>query len=263
MDPTLENDGAKREMLIVDDDPVQSWSLGKAFSRHGWRVTHSADGCDALALLKVKDFDAVLANAQLPGLGGLALVDWIRANRSQARIVLMTNYGGPMVRETALRHGASLFLEKPVDVDFLINVLDAERRADSFSGSVDEIDLFDWIQLMLMTNRQAVIDVTSCTGAQGRIWIDRGHIPHATCGTLEGAQAFLRCLGFDGGSFSSLPWQPPSTATIEDPGNHLLLEAARIRDEARRSGVRLPTTHPPAGEDLAAWDSTFAMGETK
>jgi CheY-like chemotaxis protein len=263
MDSTLGNDGTKREMLIVDDDPVLSWSLGKAFSRHGWRVTHSADGNDALALLKEKDFDAVLANAQLPGLGGLELVDWVRANRNQVRIVLMTNYGGPMVREAALRHGASLFLEKPVDVDFLVNVLDAERRADSFSGSIDEIDLFDWIQLMLMTNRQAVIDVTSSTGEKGRIWIDHGHIPHAICGALEAEQAFLSCLGFDGGSFSSLPWQPPTSQTIEDPGNHLLMEAARIRDEARRSGTRLPTTHPPAGEDLAAWDSTFAMGGTK
>jgi CheY-like chemotaxis protein len=253
----------KREMLIVDDDPVLAWSLGKAFSRHGWRVTHSGDGPDALELLRDQNFDAVLANAQLPTLGGLALVDWIRANRSQVRVVLMTNYGGPMAREMALRHGASLYLEKPVDVAFLISVLDADRRGDSFSGSIDEIDLFDWVQLLLMTNRQAVIDVTSCRGVRGRVWLDRGRIPHAVCGELVGEKAFLLCLGFDGGSFSSLPWQPPDIQTIEHAGDHLLMEAARVRDEARRAGTRLPTARPPADENFEAWDETFAIGGSK
>jgi len=263
MASTPENDGTKREMLIVDDDPVLSWSLGKAFSRHGWRVTHSADGAETLELLQQHKFDAVLADAQIPSVGGLALVDWVRANQNHIRIVLMTNYGGPMVREMALRHGASLYIEKPIDVEFLISVLDAERRADSFSGSIDEIDLFDWIQLMLMTRRQAVIDVSSSSGAQGRIWIDRGKIPHAICGSLEGEKAFLHCLGFDGGTFSSLPWQPPTLETIEDAGDHLLMEAARVRDEARRAGARLPTIHPPAGEAFSEWDTTFVTGGTK
>jgi CheY-like chemotaxis protein len=260
---SVHEEGTKREMLIVDDDPVLAWSLGKAFSRHGWRVTHSGDGPDALELMRDQAFDAVLANVQLPTLGGLALVDWVLENRRSVRVVLMTNYGGPMVREMALRHGASLYLEKPIDVGFLISVLDADRKGDTFSGSIDEVDLFDWIQMLLISNRQAVIDVTSCTGIRGRIWIDHGRIPHAICGELDGEKAFLFCLGFEGGSFSSLPWQMPTVKTIEQAGDHLLMEAARVRDEARRAGARLPTARPPADDDSENWDATFAMGGSK
>jgi CheY-like chemotaxis protein len=216
-----------------------------------------------LELLKLRSYDAVLANAQLPTLGGLALVDWIRENRSSIRTVLMTNYGGPMVREMALRHGVSLYVEKPVDVTFLTGVLEADRRADSFTGSIDEVDLFDWVQLLLMTNRQAVIDVTSCTGVRGRVWIDRGRIPHATCGELAGDKAFLHCLGFDGGSFSSLPFQAPPEETIGYAGDHLLMEAARVRDEAKRAGTRLPTARPPSDDTFDSWDATFASGGSK
>jgi hypothetical protein len=51
------------------------------------------------------------------------------------------------------------------------------------------------------------------------------------CGDLEGEEALYRCLGFSGGSFSSLPWREPERVTINKPGELLLLEAARRRDE--------------------------------
>ena len=49
----------------------------------------------------------------------------------------------------------------------------------------------------------------------------------------EGKDAFFECMSFRGGTFSTQPWQEPGQKTITDPGDFLLVEAARRRDETK------------------------------
>lgn len=225
----------KEAILIVDDDPEQVWALGRYFTRAGFSVTTCGDGAEAICVLESRHFDTVITDIQMPRLNGLALVDWLRENRSGTRVVVITAFGGPSIRHLSITKGAILYLEKPVDPDLLAEALTSTKGETAFSGNIDKIDILDYLQLMMLTGRQVVLEVSSKDGGQGLIYIDRGQVRHAKCGHLEGEEALFECLSFRGGSFVNLPWSKPDTFTITKAGEFLLMEAARKRDEAREA----------------------------
>jgi CheY-like chemotaxis protein len=225
----------KQTILVVDDDPEVAWSLGKYFTRAGFSVTTCGDGEDAIALLKVRTFDTVITDIQMPRLNGLALVDWLRANRPGTKVVVITAFGGPSIRHLSVRKGAILYLEKPIDPDLLAEALLSSKEETAFSGNIESIDILDYLQLMLLVGKQVVLEVSSKSGGRGLIFIDRGEVRHAECEGLYGESALFKCLCFEGGSFLNLPWTEPGKITIRKPGDFLLMEAARKRDESREA----------------------------
>jgi CheY-like chemotaxis protein len=234
----------KDSILLVDDDPDVVWALGRYFTRAGFPVTTCGDGEEAISLLKSKHFDTVITDIQMPRLNGLALVDWLRRNRAGTRVVVITAFGGPSIRNLSIKKGAILYLEKPVDPDLLAEALSSSQEESAFSGNIDNIDILDYLQLMILTGRRVVLEVSSKYGAQGLIFIDRGEVRHATCDQLEGEDALFKCLSFDGGSFVNLPWREPDAITIRRPGDFLLMEASRKRDEAREGAEQMSDGFP-------------------
>ncbi len=68
------------------------------------------------------------------------------------------------------------------------------------------------------------------------MFLSDGLVVHAECGILQGEQALYRCLRFKEGTFKHLPWEEPEQVTINKPGEFLLMEAVRKRDEAWGAG---------------------------
>lgn len=247
-------------LLLVDDDPDVVWGMGRYLMRRGFEVTTCGDGTEAVELLTTGSFDVVVTDIQMPGLNGLALIEWLNQNRPDTRVVVMTAFGSPTVQELVRRKGAILYLEKPVDPDLLVQVIENREPRESFSGVVDEIDLFDYVQLLMVTNRRALLEVVSTDGRRGRLFIERGQVRHAICGEEEGETAFYRCLQFDGGHFANMPWREPERDTIARRGEHLLMDAARYKDESARGGTnRPPSLVPPSGLQLDTLDLDWKL----
>jgi two-component system, chemotaxis family, protein-glutamate methylesterase/glutaminase len=108
-----------------------------------------------------------------------------------------------------------------------------------FSGYVEGVDIIEYLQFMLLTGRSVVIEVVPATGSRGRIFVRNGNVIHATSGGVQGEQALYACLASRSGSFSNLPWHEPGRITINKPGEFVLMEAARQRDEATGSSAKV------------------------
>jgi CheY-like chemotaxis protein len=223
----------KRSILVVDDDRDVGWGLGRYLTREGFSVMTCGDGAEALSLIEAEHFDVVITDIRMPRLNGLALVHWLGTNRPEVRVVVMTGFGGPSVRDLCLRKGAALYLEKPVDPHLLTNFLSSSSEKFGFSGIIDQIDILDYVQLLMLTGRQVVVEILCRNGPRARLFMNDGRVCHAECGDLEGEEAFYTCVSFTGGSFVNLPWSEPEKTTITKPGDYLLMEAARRRDEER------------------------------
>jgi DNA-binding response OmpR family regulator len=235
---------ARTRVLMVDDDPDVAWAVGRYLTRAGFLVVTCRDGAEAIAVLQTHTFDVVVTDIQMPRVNGLALMDWVQKHRAAMRAIVMTAYGSASLHAAALHHGAILYLEKPVDPDVLVKVLQ-ERDHKNFSGTVDDIDLFEYVQMRLISRRDTRIRVTSREGDKGELFLHEGNVVHATCGDLQGEAAFHRCLGFEGGSFSSLPWHEPERVSITERGDFLLMDAARHKDEATKPADAEPAPGAP------------------
>ena len=246
----------KVRVLLVEDEESILEPMRRCLVSAGFSVTTSADGVHAMAALEGLSFDALVTDIRIPAPNGLALLDWVQQHRSHMRVVVISALGSPALRELALQKGATLYLDKPADPLLVIEVLNAPANRNSFSGSVGEIELFEYVQLMLMTKRRMVLELRASNGEAGTLFLDNGNVMHAACDSCEGQEAFFRCLAFQGGSFTTLPWREPPASCTPARGDFLLMEAARRKDEAQRDRSS-DSGGNGAGDSTWRFDSVF------
>ncbi|MCP4680451.1 MAG: response regulator [Deltaproteobacteria bacterium] len=248
----------KMQLLLVDDDPQISWGVGRCLTRAGCAVTTCGNGEEAIKVLKSKEFEFLITDIQMPRLNGLALIEWVAQNRPRMRIVAITAFGCPSVQQVVLKKGAILYIEKPFDPDILIETIKKPKPRKSFCGNVDSIDLFDYVQLVFVTMRELVLEISSCDGEEGLIFVKEGSACHAECGEIEGEEAFFKCLSFEGGAFVTLPWREPVKTTIDRRGDFLLMEAARSKDE--NDEIIIENESPEAPKSASESSLVFDLG---
>lgn len=105
---------AKR-VLLAEDEPNIVESLTFLLERAGFKVEVQSDGRQVVSTAKADTPDVLILDVMLPGLDGYEILRQLRADqRSEGLPVLMlTAKGQREDRETALEHGADLFMTKP------------------------------------------------------------------------------------------------------------------------------------------------------
>ena len=119
--------GARRRILIVEDNTDASDVLRMLLEVEGHRVEIAGDGHAGLALALEGRFDAIVCDIGLPGLDGLELMARLRAAGTGAGArpltIALSGYGQPQDRERALAAGFDRYLVKPVAPAVLIELL--------------------------------------------------------------------------------------------------------------------------------------------
>ena len=103
-------------ILIADDHRATRETLAALLREQG-HETYSAD--TAFQLLDLAhshpDFDLVLTDLKMPRMDGLQLLEALRLQNSQARIIVMSAFSTADTVLAAFRRGAMDFLQKPFD----------------------------------------------------------------------------------------------------------------------------------------------------
>ena len=100
-------------LLLVDDDGVNRYTVSKALQRVGYLVTEVDSGETALERYAKGDFDLVLSEIDLPGIGGIEVLKGIKQQSPDAMVILMTEAAQLETALQALRFGAHDYLIKP------------------------------------------------------------------------------------------------------------------------------------------------------
>jgi CheY-like chemotaxis protein len=113
-------------ILVVDDEPDVADLLRQRFrreARQGTYVMHfAASGEQALGLLSGRiepQLIVILSDINMLGMDGLQLLGEIKQRFPDLPVMMVTAYGDDARRRRATEYGASEFITKPVDFDFL------------------------------------------------------------------------------------------------------------------------------------------------
>src|SRR5260370_7514060 len=109
-------------ILVVDDDEVLVRSYARTLSAEGYEVEVHLDGESAIEAVKTKALDVVLSDIDMPRLGGVALLERIRAHDLDIPVVLITGSPSLETAMAAVEHGALRYLAKPVEAHQLRSV---------------------------------------------------------------------------------------------------------------------------------------------
>ncbi len=119
-------------VLVVDDEPQIRRVMRTTLSASGYEVSDVRSGEEALQRLQSEDFDVVLLDSNMPGLGGLETCRAIREGRGESipAIIMLTVRSAETDKVQALDAGADDYVTKPFSTpELLARIRAALRRA--------------------------------------------------------------------------------------------------------------------------------------
>jgi two-component system C4-dicarboxylate transport response regulator DctD len=110
-------------VLVVEDELLIRWSIVETLTNAGCSVTEAGDAASALQAAAAEDFDAVVLDYRLPDSNDLTLLEALRSQLPESRVVMMSAYGTPDIIHRAQALGVQRFLDKPFEMESLKNLV--------------------------------------------------------------------------------------------------------------------------------------------
>ena len=113
------NTDSRTRLLVIDDDTELRDLLSRFLDKEGFLVSCVPDGESGLALLGSENFELVVLDLGLPGIGGLDVLETIHS-RSRVPVIILTASGDLEYRIRGLEAGADDYLAKPFSSEELV-----------------------------------------------------------------------------------------------------------------------------------------------
>jgi two-component system cell cycle sensor histidine kinase/response regulator CckA len=117
--------GEAKLVLLVEDEPALRQLAVLMIERLGYGVTETADGKEALALVREKGVrpDVVLTDVVIPGMSGPVLVEHLRETLPDVKVIFMSGYTDAVIAKPGGMESGVSFLQKPFTMSALAEML--------------------------------------------------------------------------------------------------------------------------------------------
>ena len=124
--------------LIVDDDTIASDALAELVADQGF-TTACADSVQAARDLLATNPDVILLDLVLPDGSGIELLREATTRDANTQVVVITGHASLESSIEAIRHGATDYLLKPINLSQLRGVLSRVARPPELSAEVKDL----------------------------------------------------------------------------------------------------------------------------
>jgi DNA-binding NtrC family response regulator len=100
-------------ILVVDDEPLKRITLQIELSEAGYHVEEAADAESARRIFDSHPVDVVICDIRLPGSSGLDFLAYVKQQRPDVGVILMTAYATIDSAVLAIKRGAYDYITKP------------------------------------------------------------------------------------------------------------------------------------------------------
>jgi CheY-like chemotaxis protein len=233
-------------ILVVDDDESYRERAAAPFRARGDQVRLAADGFEALAMCLKSAPDLILADLQMPRMDGWQLLRVVRGRPSLASVpvIFLTSVSDEDERLHGYQLGVDDFVVKPYRDEELLARVErvverqlqgrAQIRQKTLHGDLTQVALpsvLSFLELERKTGELLVIGEQTA-----HLWLCEGQLVRVN---LNGAAApsrtaLFEVLGWRSGQFEFATQAIPSSGESRENITGLLLEHARLSDEANR-----------------------------
>lgn len=216
--------------LVVVGDGMLQMAIERQLRQAGHAAQASPSVSSAIEQLRREPFDVVLCELHPSGTEGMELLQYMGSYYPSTPVVVICEALSPDLRGQYEGGGSMRIVEKPVNHNKLLEIIESCGPKKGFFGNQIEVEFFDYVQMVAISGRDKMLIVTTRSGT-GYIWFEHGDIVHAQYGDFRGEQAFYKLLAVGRGTYREVLFRPPAQRTIARPSMHLLMEAARQSDE--------------------------------
>lgn len=130
--------GAKRKLLLADDDAAIRRFVSLAVSHLNFEVVAATNGGEAWELMTA-DTSLALLDISMPKLDGLAVLDRIKSKFPATQVIMISAAGSTETVVEAMRRGAFWYLPKPFDPDELVELVNRASAQQDLSKERAEL----------------------------------------------------------------------------------------------------------------------------
>lgn len=131
--------------MVVDDDPHILEVLDARLSAAGHDTIRSTGASHALEILRHRRVDLLITDVRMPGMGGMELLEAVRAVCPELPVILLTAYGTIPDAVRAIKAGAVEYITKPFDGRQLLRTIEvALNQRPQVAESPNEQEEF-WV----------------------------------------------------------------------------------------------------------------------
>lgn len=126
------------KILIVDDEEIIVRLLSMSLRSDGYETVTAYSGEQGLEVFKSESPDIVVTDIKMPGMDGLELLKKIKEIDPEKEVIIVTGHGDIDSTITALQHGASDFINKPVRDEALAIALERAKTKIAIRKKLEE-----------------------------------------------------------------------------------------------------------------------------
>jgi DNA-binding NarL/FixJ family response regulator len=110
-----------KSILLVDDEAAIRDSVGWALEKNHFTVTTAKSGLEAIDSLLTNRYDMIVTDLSMDKVDGVGVLRKAKALYPDIGVIILTGYGNIDSAVRTLKMGADDYLQKPCDIDDLIN----------------------------------------------------------------------------------------------------------------------------------------------
>ncbi len=107
------------KILVVDDDLPTCDFIRTFLIKKGYAVEIATDGETALKIIKEKTPHIMLLDIKMPGVSGIEVLRRSKEIQPKLKVIMITAVRDENMMELAKEYGATEYLTKPFDLDYL------------------------------------------------------------------------------------------------------------------------------------------------
>lgn len=120
-----------KRILVVDDSSLARRTLRQILETAGYQVEEAADAVQALERYFLKPHDLVMLDNVMDKMFGLEAIAKFKELNPQVRVIMATADIQSSTKEQAMAAGAYALVNKPIDRDNLLQLVNAALKGES------------------------------------------------------------------------------------------------------------------------------------
>ena len=125
------------KVLLVDDEDDFVKSLSERIQMRDLESDVAFNGEQALSLLGEDIPDVLVLDLKMPGLDGMEVLRRVRKTYPDLQVIMLTGHGSEKDEEEARRLGAFEYLQKPTEIDKLVEII---KKAYKHKKAIQDTD---------------------------------------------------------------------------------------------------------------------------